>query len=113
MNGWKLDLWVVFGLLGQVLFGSRFIVQWVASERRKESYIPILFWYLSLSGGIVTTIYAIHRKDPVFIIGQGAGLLVYVRNLMLIYRPESTPHVDGQPDGQPAHPTPLDRPPVD
>jgi lipid-A-disaccharide synthase-like uncharacterized protein len=82
----KWDLWVIFGLIGQLLFGSRFIVQWVASERRKSSYIPITFWYLSLSGGIVTTVYAIHKKDPVFIIGQSAGLLVYIRNLALIYR---------------------------
>jgi lipid-A-disaccharide synthase-like uncharacterized protein len=103
----KWDLWVVFGLIGQMLFGSRFIVQWVASERKKASYIPIVFWYLSLSGGIVTTIYAIHRKDPVFIIGQGAGLIVYVRNLMLIYRHSPDAH------SRTEEPAPLDRPPVD
>jgi lipid-A-disaccharide synthase-like uncharacterized protein len=80
------DFWVFFGLCGQLLFGSRFIVQWVASERKKRSHIPILFWYLSLSGGIVTTFYAVHRRDPVFILGQSAGLVVYLRNLMLIYR---------------------------
>jgi lipid-A-disaccharide synthase-like uncharacterized protein len=80
------DLWVIFGLAGQMLFGSRFIVQWLASERKKQSYIPVMFWYLSISGGIVTTIYAIHRRDPVFIIGQSAGLIVYARNLMLIRR---------------------------
>ncbi|HEX9985110.1 MAG TPA: lipid-A-disaccharide synthase N-terminal domain-containing protein [Thermoanaerobaculia bacterium] len=82
----KFDPWLVFGLGGQMLFGSRFIVQWISSERKKTSHIPILFWYLSLCGGIVTAIYAIHRRDPVFIIGQCAGLFVYVRNLMLIYR---------------------------
>jgi lipid-A-disaccharide synthase-like uncharacterized protein len=82
----KWDLWVVFGLAGQMLFGSRFIVQWILSERKKVSYIPVGFWYLSLCGGVVTAIYAIHRRDPVFIIGQSAGLIVYVRNLMLIYR---------------------------
>jgi lipid-A-disaccharide synthase-like uncharacterized protein len=82
----KWDLWVVFGLAGQMLFGSRFIVQWILSERKKTSYIPVGFWYLSLCGGVVTAIYAIHRRDPVFIIGQSAGLIVYVRNLMLIYR---------------------------
>ncbi len=99
----KWDLWVAFGLMGQMLFGSRFIVQWIASERKKSSYIPMAFWYLSLCGGIVTTIYAIHRRDPVFIVGQSAGLIVYVRNLMLIHRadPGST------------HASPLDRPPVD
>ena len=80
------DFWVAFGLGGQMLFGSRFVVQWIASERKKVSHIPILFWYLSLSGGIITAIYAIHRRDPVFILGQSAGLVVYIRNLMLIYR---------------------------
>lgn len=80
------DLWVVFGLGGQMLFGSRFVVQWISSERKKQSHIPVAFWYLSLCGGIVTAIYAIHRRDPVFIIGQSAGLVVYIRNLMLIHR---------------------------
>ena len=86
------DFWVAFGLAGQMLFGSRFIVQWIASERKKTSHIPIIFWYLSLSGGIVTAMYAIHRQDPVFIIGQSAGLIVYVRNLMLIYRERGHAH---------------------
>ena len=86
MNGFDFNLWVVFGLAGQLLFGSRFIVQWIASERKKVSYIPIVFWYLSLSGGIITLIYAIHIRDTVFTLAQGAGLIVYLRNLMLIYR---------------------------
>jgi lipid-A-disaccharide synthase-like uncharacterized protein len=98
------DFWVAFGLLGQMLFGSRFIVQWISSERKKRSHIPIIFWYLSLSGGIVTTVYAIHRRDPVFLIGQGAGLIVYVRNLMLIYRGHPNAHDPA------AEPTPQDRP---
>lgn len=98
------DFWVAFGLAGQMLFGSRFIVQWIASEKKKASHIPIVFWYLSLSGGLVTTVYAIHRRDPVFIIGQGAGLIVYIRNLMLIYR--GTPHADRDA----AEPPPTDRP---
>ncbi len=79
-------LWLAFGLLGQFIFGARFIVQWIASERRRESHIPLVFWYLSIIGGIITTAYAIHKHDAVFIIGQGAGLIVYIRNLMLIYR---------------------------
>lgn len=78
--------WLVFGLAGQVIFGTRFIVQWIASERKRESHIPLMFWYLSIVGGIITTAYAIHKHDAVFIIGQGAGLIVYIRNLMLIYR---------------------------
>jgi lipid-A-disaccharide synthase-like uncharacterized protein len=105
----KWDLWVIFGLAGQLLFGSRFIVQWVASERRKSSYIPITFWYLSLSGGVVTTVYAIHRRDPVFIIGQGAGLLVYIRNLMLIYRPNEPQRTSDAEHGT-TQPPPADRP---
>ena len=83
--------WLAFGLLGQIIFGMRFIVQWIASERKKESHIPIVFWYLSIIGGIITTAYAIHKRDIVFIIGQGAGLTVYTRNLMLIYRAERRP----------------------
>jgi len=79
-------LWLAIGLTGQAIFGGRFIVQWIASERRRQSHIPIVFWYMSLLGGAVTLAYAIHKKDAVFIIGQGSGLLVYIRNLMLIYR---------------------------
>lgn len=86
MHQWHWDLWVAFGLLGQLVFGGRFIIQWIASERKRASHIPIVFWYMSLIGGIITTVYAIHKKDTVFTIGQGAGLIVYVRNLMLIYR---------------------------
>ena len=78
------DYWVIFGMLGQLIFGLRFIIQWICSERRKESYVPLVFWYLSLVGGIILLVYAISRRDPVFIVGQGSGLLVYVRNLMLI-----------------------------
>ncbi len=80
------DIWVAIGFLGQFLFAARFIVQWIASERKKESHVPIQFWYFSLIGGAITTAYAIHRRDPVFIVGQASGLIVYVRNLMLIYR---------------------------
>ena len=107
MTGFNWNLWVAFGLLGQVLFGSRFIVQWAASEKKKESYIPVTFWYLSLSGGIITAIYAIHIRDTVFTIAQCAGLVVYVRNLMLIHRKPA--HAD---PGTTSAPAP-DRPPVD
>lgn len=79
-------LWLALGLLGQAVFGGRFIVQWIASERRGESHVPLAFWYMSLLGGMITFAYAIHRRDAVFIIGQGSGLIVYIRNLMLIYR---------------------------
>ena len=86
MKGFDFNLWVAFGLAGQLLFGSRFIVQWIASERKKVSYIPRVFWWLSLCGGLITFIYAIHIRDTVFTLAQGGGLLVYLRNLMLIYR---------------------------
>lgn len=77
-------LWIVIGFVGQGLFSARFIIQWLYSERVKRSVVPVAFWYFSLSGGIVLTAYAIHRADPVFIVGQAAGLIVYFRNLMLI-----------------------------
>jgi lipid-A-disaccharide synthase-like uncharacterized protein len=79
MNGW-----VLFGFLGQAIFASRFIFQWIASEKKKESFVPLSFWYLSICGGIVLLIYALYKQDPVFAVGQASGLIVYVRNLMLI-----------------------------
>jgi lipid-A-disaccharide synthase-like uncharacterized protein len=83
-------LWLGIGLLGQAFFSMRFLVQWIASERRKESVIPISFWFFSIGGGLTLLIYAIYRLDPVFIIGQSAGLFVYLRNLYLIRRKERT-----------------------
>ncbi len=81
-----MNYWLLFGFFGQILFGMRFIVQWICSERRKQSYIPLVFWYFSISGGLVLLVYAIYRKDPVFIVGQGLGLFIYARNLILIYK---------------------------
>ena len=78
--------WLSVGFLGQAFFSSRFLVQWIASERKKESVIPVSFWFFSIGGGTTLLIYAIYRQDPVFILGQGAGLLVYLRNLYLIRR---------------------------
>jgi lipid-A-disaccharide synthase-like uncharacterized protein len=82
----KLDIWLVIGFTGQALFSMRFLIQWIKSEREKRSTIPIAFWYFSLAGGASLLIYAIHRKDPVFILGQATGLFIYTRNLYLIYR---------------------------
>ena len=76
----------LLGLLGQVLFFSRFLVQWITSEKKGKSVVPVSFWYLSLGGGGLLLFYAIWRKDPVIILGQAVGLFVYVRNLMLIHR---------------------------
>ena len=72
--------------LGQAMFSMRFIIQWVASERRRKSVIPLHFWYFSILGGIALLTYAVYRRDPVFIVGQGFGLFVYVRNLFLLRR---------------------------
>ena len=79
-------LWLAAGLLGQALFSARFLVQWIASERRQRSVVPNAFWYFSIGGGLTLLAYAIYRQDPVFIIGQGAGLVVYARNLWFIHR---------------------------
>ena len=77
---------LLIGFLGQGLFASRFIVQWIYSEKKGESAIPIIFWYLSIVGGIGLLTYAIFRKDPVIISGQLFGIFIYLRNLILIYK---------------------------
>ena len=77
-------IWVAVGFLGQAMFSIRFLIQWISSEKRRESVIPIAFWYFSVAGGATLLAYAIHRLDPVFIVGQAAGLLVYARNLYFI-----------------------------
>jgi lipid-A-disaccharide synthase-like uncharacterized protein len=78
--------WIVVGFIGQAFFSARFLVQWVVSEIRHESVVPVAFWIFSLLGGLILFAYAVHRRDPVFIVGQGAGLVVYARNLVLIRR---------------------------
>jgi lipid-A-disaccharide synthase-like uncharacterized protein len=80
------QLWLGIGLLGQAMFSARFLVQWIASERRKESVIPVPFWYFSIGGGLTLLAYAIYRLDPVFILGQGAGVFIYARNLYFVRR---------------------------
>ena len=83
----KLEIiFLIIGFLGQGLFASRFVVQWIYSEKKGESTIPIIFWYLSIFGGIGLLSYAIFRKDPVIITGQLFGILIYLRNLILIYK---------------------------
>ncbi len=79
-------IWVVVGFLGQFLFFMRFFIQWLASEHKKESVIPLAFWYCSIAGGFILLVYAIYRKDPVFIAGQSCGIFIYTRNLYLIHR---------------------------
>ena len=84
--------WLAIGFAGQLVFMGRFLVQWIVSERRKRSVIPLSFWYLSLAGSVILLSYSIHKRDPVFILGLSLNSLIYVRNLWLIYRPgQSTP----------------------
>ena len=79
-------IFLIIGFLGQGLFASRFIVQWIYSEKKGESHIPLIFWYLSILGGMGLLTYAIFRKDPVIIVGQTFGIFIYIRNLFLIYK---------------------------
>ena len=84
----------MLGMLGQVMFFSRFLVQWIASEKKGKSTIPVSFWYLSIGGGGLLLFYAVWRKDPVITLGQLVGLFVYVRNLILIRRHASASSMD-------------------
>ena len=88
MNEWFRSpaSWIALGFAGQVLFGSRFVVQWWASERHRRVVVPVVFWILSAIGGAALFAYAVHKRDPVFAVGQGAGLLIYLRNLALARR---------------------------
>lgn len=80
------QIWISIGLFGQILFSCRFILQWIASEKQKKSVIPLAFWYFSIAGSLTLLAYAIYRTDPVFILGQSMGFIIYTRNLILIYR---------------------------
>lgn len=90
-------IWVSVGLLGQAVFAARFIVQWIASEKAGRSVVPVFFWYLSIMGSVVVLAYGIHRLDPVIILGQLPGVVVYSRNLWLIHKRGDADH-DGRPD---------------
>ncbi|GJE43037.1 lipid-A-disaccharide synthase N-terminal domain-containing protein [Methylobacterium soli] len=82
----RFDFWLVFGILAQLIFGSRFILQWIASERAGKSVMPLSFWFLSIAGGLMTLVYGLVRREPVIIIGQGLSTGIYLRNLALIFR---------------------------
>ncbi|MDX2263779.1 MAG: lipid-A-disaccharide synthase N-terminal domain-containing protein [Hyphomicrobiales bacterium] len=79
-------IWLTIGFGAQMMFSMRFLVQWIASERARESIVPETFWYFSFVGGLMMLTYAVYRKDPVFILGQALGLVVYSRNIYLIWR---------------------------
>ncbi|MGH8578225.1 MAG: lipid-A-disaccharide synthase N-terminal domain-containing protein, partial [Gammaproteobacteria bacterium] len=80
------QVWLIVGFTGQLFFTARFLVQWLTSERARRSIVPKAFWYFSIGGGITILCYAIHREDPVFIVGQASGLLIYLRNLYFLSR---------------------------
>jgi lipid-A-disaccharide synthase-like uncharacterized protein len=82
----RMDWWVALGFAAQALFTARFAVQWFASERAGKSVIPVAFWFFSIGGGLLLLVYALYRRDPVFIVGQAFGVFVYLRNLQFIFR---------------------------
>lgn len=88
IGGWLASIdhrWLIIGFIGQAMFFGRFFVQWIASERAKRSVVPNAFWYFSLAGGAILLSYAVYRQDPVFILGQTTGFLIYSRNLYFIH----------------------------
>jgi lipid-A-disaccharide synthase-like uncharacterized protein len=87
----QLDFWVLFGFIGQTMFTMRFIVQWIVSEKRKESVIPVAFWYFSLGGGVILLAYAVRQMDPVFIAAYLLNPIIYSRNLYFIYKKKPNP----------------------
>lgn len=92
---WTEFWWVLFGLGGQLMFMSRFLVQWIASERARRSIVPVAFWYFSIAGGLILFSYALYRGDPVFILGQSLGVFIYSRNLYLIHVEKRAAHRPG------------------
>jgi lipid-A-disaccharide synthase-like uncharacterized protein len=86
----RLDWWVLLGFIAQAMFTMRFVVQWIASERAGHSVIPMAFWIFSILGGVLLLIYALYRKDAVFIAGQAFSFFVYARNLYFVMRDRKT-----------------------
>jgi lipid-A-disaccharide synthase-like uncharacterized protein len=85
-NTLKDSIWQVIGFIGQIMFSVRFILQWIESEKQKKSVMPVSFWYFSMFGSLTLLSYAIYQQDPVFIIGQSFGMVVYLRNLYFIFK---------------------------
>ena len=79
-------VWATTALVGQIIFGSRFILQWIVSEYKKKSHVPTSFWFISLVGSIILLAYSIHIKNPIFMLGFSLNTLIYIRNLHLIYK---------------------------
>ena len=93
--------WLAIGFTAQLMFSMRFVVQWIASERAKQSIVPEMFWYFSCAGGLMLLAYAIYRVDPVFILGQAMGLFIYARNIHMIWRSR---HAPDESDAAPSKP---------
>jgi lipid-A-disaccharide synthase-like uncharacterized protein len=93
----RFDLWLAFGVVAQLLFGARFIVQWIASERAGKSVMPLAFWFFSMAGGLMTLVYGLVRREPIIILGQSLSTVIYVRNLMLIFRERQGRSASGTP----------------
>ena len=82
----RFDFWLAFGIVAQLLFTARFIVQWLASEKAGKSVMPLAFWFLSIAGGGMTLVYGLVRREPIIIMGQALAVVIYVRNIMLIVK---------------------------
>ena len=82
----KFDFWLAFGLVAQLFFTARFLVQWISSERAGKSVVPIAFWFFSMGGGLMTLVYGVVKREPVIILGQAMATVIYVRNIMLILK---------------------------
>jgi len=82
----KFDFWLAFGLIAQLFFTARFLVQWISSERAGKSVVPMAFWFFSIGGGMMTLVYGIVKREPVIIIGQALSTIIYLRNIMLIVK---------------------------
>jgi len=86
--------WLAVGFTGQAMFSARFLIQWLSTEKQRRSVIPVAFWYFSILGGATLFAYAVHRADPVFIVGQGAGLFIYCRNLYFVQKERRVDHAE-------------------
>lgn len=82
----KFDFWLAFGLIAQLFFTARFLVQWISSERAGQSVVPMAFWFFSMGGGVMTLIYGIAKREPIIILGQALATVIYIRNIMLIIK---------------------------
>ena len=85
----KFDFWLAFGLVAQLFFTARFLVQWISSERAGKSVVPMAFWFFSMGGGLMTLVYGVVKREPVIIVGQALATIIYIRNIMLIMKSRS------------------------